>query len=121
MTELEMPEATGGERPIRMRTAIGARLLALGLVTSPVIWVAAMWSSRLEIGPYGIATTLSPLWYVSALLAFAGMAGAVAMRQLAYAGGFGILLSMFVALPSFILEKTPRFPYIFDSYAYADS
>jgi hypothetical protein len=96
------------------------RGLGLIVVSSGVIWVVAMWTTNLELGAYGIVTTLSPLWYLAAILALGSMAIGVATRQSQYACAGGVLVAMFIALPTFILEKTPRFPYIFDSHAYAD-
>lgn len=96
------------------------RLLGAGLVASALLWVAAMWATELEFGPFGILPSFSPLWHLSALGAFAGLAVAVARGSSVHAAGYLLLLAMFIALPPFVLEKTVRFQYVFDSFRYAD-
>lgn len=97
------------------------RVLDVGLLVVALIWVAAMWGTDLEFGPYGILPSFSPLWYAAALGAFAGLVAAIARRFSVHAATFMLLLAMFIALPPFILEKTVRFQYIFDSYRYAEA
>lgn len=103
------------------RWTANGRVLDAGLLGLALLWVAAMWSTNLEFGAYGILPSFSPLWYMSALGAFAGLVAAAARRSTVHAAGYMVLLAMFIALPPFVLEKTPRFQYVFDSFRYADA
>lgn len=85
-----------------------------------ISWVAAVWHTDLRLDAYGIARSLSPIWYGGAVAGLVGLIVAFKSRVSGYAAGFAVMLIMYLAMTAFILEQTPRFHYIFTSHAYAD-
>jgi hypothetical protein len=103
--------------PMR-RTTIPQALLALALVS----WALAMWRSQLSIGPYGLIHSLSPLFFLATgLLSVSFLVALMWSRSGTYLLAIHLVaLLAFAHLTPIILEGTPRFPYIYESYGYAD-
>jgi hypothetical protein len=99
-------------------------LTTLSVVSLPVAiltWGLGMASSTLELTGFGLVTGLHPLWYVGTLGGVAGMLLGIATRRhsvllMAYVLAIVVMLSA----TGVLLERSPRFPYIFDSYAFGD-
>jgi hypothetical protein len=103
--------------PMR-RTTIPQVLLALALAS----WALAMWRSELNIGPYGLIHSLSPLFFLATgLLSVSFLVALMWSNSGTYLLAIHLVaLLAFAHLTPIILEGTARFPYIYESYGYAD-
>jgi hypothetical protein len=100
------------------RAAVPLVLLALALAS----WSVAMWRSELNIGPYGLVHSLSVSFFgAMALLNLSFVVAVLWSKSGRYLLALHLItLLAFAHLTPIILEGTPRFPYIYESYGYAD-
>lgn len=98
--------------------------LLLSLAALPVaigIWTAAILASRLSLGAFGLIGGLHPAWYAAVALAVAGMLAAIATRRHSVLlTAYTIAILVMITATGMLLERGPRFPYVYQSYAYGD-
>lgn len=104
--------------PERLK-AIMPRVL---LLTAILLWAVGVWQGQLRIGPYGLVHSLPPLFFVAMLLLNGSFLATLRWNQehTILLSAELLVLVAFVDLMPIILERTPRFPYVYDSYGYAD-
>ena len=77
--------------------------------------------SSLQLTGFGLVTGLHPLWYVGAVTGIAGMlAGIATRRHSVLLTAYALTIVVMLSATGVLLERSPRFPYIFTSYAYGD-
>jgi hypothetical protein len=120
-----------GARPWLERPALGLEgslsrnaLVILSLSALPVsilAWAAGIATSSLQLTGFGLVSGLHPLWYVGTLTGVVGMLLAIATRRHSVLlTAYAIALALMLSSTGVLLERTPRFPYVFNSYVYGD-
>jgi hypothetical protein len=105
---------------VRSRNRINLFSLA-ALPGSIVIWTAAILASRLSLGGFGLIGGLHPAWYAAVALAVAGMLAAVATRSHSVLlTAYAIAILVMIVATGMLLERGPRFPYIYNSYLFGE-
>jgi hypothetical protein len=101
-----------------LKAVVPPLLLSLALAT----WTYAIWRSHLSIGSYGLVHSLPlPFFAAMALLSVSFALAVLWARSARHLQTLHVVaLVAFVHLTPIILEGTPRFPYIYESYGYAD-
>jgi hypothetical protein len=85
-------------------------------------WTIALLLSRLELTGAGLVSGLHPLWFGSVALATVGMFAAIVQRRhSALLLSYAITTLAMVASTGVLLERSPRFPYVFTSYQYGEA
>ena len=96
----------------------------LSLAALPVAigtWTAAILASRLSLGGFGLIGGLHPAWYAAVALAVAGMLAAIATRRHSVLlTAYAIAILVMIVATGMLLERGPRFPYIYQSYTYGE-
>lgn len=96
-------------------------LSVFALPVAIVIWAAGIASSSLQLTGLGLVSGLHPLWYVGTLTAVGGLLLGIALRRHSVLlASYALTLVVMLSATGVILERSPRFPYIFTSYAYGD-
>lgn len=110
----------------RLQSSSSTRLKAMVprilLPTAAFLWAISLWQAQLRIGPYGLIHSLPRLFFVAVILLNASFLAALrwTRKETLLLAGHLLAFVAFVDLIPIILEGTPRFPWVYDSYGYAD-
>jgi hypothetical protein len=115
---LERPAV--GLEGLLSRNALGFLSLA-ALPSSIVVWAAGIATSSLQLTGHGLVAGLHPLWYVGTIAGVIGMLFAIATRRhSALLTAYALAIVVMLSATGVLLERTPRFPYVFISYGYGE-
>jgi hypothetical protein len=92
------------------------------LASALAAWAVAMWRSELSIGSFGLVHSLSLSYFAAAgLLSVSFVVALLWSKSKPYLLALHLVcLVAFAHLTPILLEGTPRFTYIYESYGYAD-
>jgi hypothetical protein len=96
-------------------------LSILALPAAIVLWASGIALSSLQLTGLGLVAGLHTLWYVGVMTAVAGMlCGIATRRHSVLLTAYALAIVLMLSSTGVLLERTPRFPYIFTSYSYGD-
>lgn len=103
------------------RRAVLPWVSVLALPVAIVSWTVGMLLTTFELGGFGLIGGLHPLWFVGVATAVVGMLAAIASRQeRVLLVAYSIAIAAMITGTGVLLERGPRFHYIFYSYQYSN-
>jgi hypothetical protein len=119
---LSDPPSPGTSTSLPNPMQVKAMLPRILLPTAILLWAISLWRGKLHIGPYGLIHGLTPSFFVAMVLLNISFVAALwwSDEHTILLGVHLVAFILFVDLTPTIIEATPRFPYVYESYGYAD-